>query len=53
MELMHAFLFGAFWLILAYLAFKNINGVNAMFTGSKVTSIDEIKALQGRPVAYA
>jgi hypothetical protein len=53
MELVHAFLFGAFWLILAYLAFKNVSGVNAVMVGTKITSIDEIKALQGRPVAYA
>jgi UDP-N-acetylmuramyl pentapeptide phosphotransferase/UDP-N-acetylglucosamine-1-phosphate transferase len=53
LKIFHAFLFGAFWLILAYLAFNHIDGVNAVMVGTKVTSIDEIKALQGRAVAYA
>jgi hypothetical protein len=53
MELAHALMFGGFILILAYLSFKNKEGVGAVLVGAKVTSIDTIKALQGRAVAYA
>lgn len=52
MQLGHAIIFGFGMLIIAYLAFNNYSGVSAMFNGTKVLSIDEIKALQGRPVAY-
>ena len=48
MELIHAFLFGCFWLILAYLMFKNVTGVNAVFGGTKSLTVGDITALQGR-----
>lgn len=52
MKIIHALELGFFILVLAYLALKNQAGVNAVFNGTKVGSIDEIKALQGRPVQY-
>ena len=48
MELMHAVFAGMGMLILAYLAFKNPNGVTAMFTGVKSLTVGDIQALQGR-----
>lgn len=53
MQLIHAISFGIFILILTYLALIHSDGVSAIMVGTKVTSIDEIKALQGRDVAYA
>lgn len=52
MKGLHAIALGGFLLILTYLGLKNADGVGAVLVGTKVTSIDEIKALQGRPVAY-
>lgn len=48
MEVIHAFMFGAFWLILAYLMFKNTSGVSAVFGGTKELTTANITALQGR-----
>ena len=52
MSLLHAFIFGGFVLILTYLGLKNPEGAGAVLAGSKVLSIDTIKAFQGRPVEY-
>lgn len=48
MELMHAIAAGMGMLILAYLAFKNADGVTAVFTGAKNLTVGDIQALQGR-----
>jgi len=53
MKVIHAIELGFFILVLAYLMLKNPQGVSSVFVGAKVGSIDEIKALQGRPVQYA
>lgn len=52
MQIVHAIAFGIFILILTYLALVHSDGVSAVLVGTKVTSIDEIKALQGRDVQY-
>ncbi len=52
MKTAHAVGLGVFILILTYLGLKNADGVGAVLVGTKVLSIDETKALQGRPVAY-
>lgn len=48
MPLVHAIGFAFFWLILAYLAFKNADGVSTVFKGSSQAAVPVITALQGR-----
>lgn len=48
MSLFHAFLFGAFWLILAYLAWTNAGPVAQIFTDTRNLGVADTLALQGR-----
>jgi hypothetical protein len=48
MSVFHAFLFGAFWLILAYLAWTNAGSVSQIFTGTRNLAVADTLALQGR-----
>lgn len=48
MQLAHAIAMGMLMLILAYLAFKNPDGVKSMFAGAKDFTVGDITALQGR-----
>lgn len=48
MQLIHAIAGGMGLLILAYLMFKNPDGVSATFAGAKNFTVGDIQALQGR-----